>query len=55
MLSEKLETPDFPIAIFIHENWLSFDVADSQSLAALVASDQCIEYHWQSTTSRVQI
>ena len=35
------KTPDFPIAIFIYENGLSFDVADSQSFAALV--DLCIE------------
>ena len=27
--------PDFPIAIFIYKNGLSFDVADLQSFAAL--------------------
>ena len=36
------KTPDFPIAIFIDENGLSFDVADSQSFAALVLVDLCI-------------
>ena len=36
------KTQDFPITIFIYESGLSFDVADSQSLAALV--DQSIEF-----------
>ena len=39
------KTQDFPIAIFVYENGLSFDVANSQSLAALV--DQGIEFGQQ--------
>ena len=42
--------PDFPIAIFIYENGLSFDVADSQSFAALV--DLFIEFGQQHQGSK---
>ena len=39
------KAPNFPIAIFICEDGLSFDAADSQSFAALV--DLCIEFGQQ--------